>query len=127
MTLGRRKCTMDKHIYMTHPAMWSILNALSGIAYNSFEETLYFSPRRIDSQEELNIPLFFPDFWLYFKYSFATNQLAIEIIKVFKEGLRVSILTLINPNGEENVFPLQKAVEIKKGIKIEQDVSLNFQ
>jgi hypothetical protein len=104
------------HIYMTHPVMWAVLNALSGASYNGFEKALIISPRLIPNRSKLEIPLFFPDFWLMMNYIEKTGEITFRVIKAFESKLRIKKIIHQHPDGKEVVHKLPNRIRIKKDI-----------
>jgi len=117
---------MEGHIYMTHPGLWSVLHALSGVAYDSFEQTLSISPRKVGKEKSLELPAFFPDFWLWIEYSFQDQKLKIKVLKVHKKGLKIGNVKESKPNGESQVHNLPDPMEIKENEKITLKLEFNF-
>ncbi|MGV9197313.1 MAG: GH116 family glycosyl-hydrolase [Promethearchaeia archaeon] len=107
---------MDNHVYMAHPILWAVLHALTGIAYNAFEEKLTISPQFIPNRDNYKIPVFFPNFWILVKYSRKMDKIQFEILKNFKPYLKIKKVVRQHPNGEEDVYNLDKLIKIKKGI-----------
>ncbi len=103
------------HIYMTHPVMWAVLNALSGASFNAFEEKLYISPRLLPETEKLEIPIFFPEFWIMMDYSKNSGNISFRILKNFKPNLIISQVVHQEPDGEEKVYKLKSKVNVREG------------
>lgn len=81
------------HIYMTHPIMWALFNALTGVSLNFLQESLSFSPRPFDDSPNMKIPVFFPTTWFYIDYNQTSKQTRIEVIKSFeKAGIITKII-----------------------------------
>mgnify|MGYP006278124361 CR=1 FL=1 len=110
---------MKNHIYMTHPAMWSILNALTGAAYDAFEEKLIISPRLIGDMDTYELPVFFPGFWLKVEYSQEMTHIGCKIIKSFQSDLLIKKVAHRHPSGEEKVYSLDNSVKIVTGARFE--------
>jgi uncharacterized protein (DUF608 family) len=98
--------------YMTSPACWHILNALSGATLNLPDETLYLAPRLPSNMKELHIPLFFPTFWAHLDYLPAEKKLTLEIIRVW-DGSRGAISRIIGRKSPDPI-PLKKKFLIRK-------------
>ncbi|TFF99605.1 MAG: hypothetical protein EU541_04465 [Promethearchaeota archaeon] len=103
------------HIYMSHPVMWAVLNALSGVSYNGFEQKLMISPHLIPNKSELKIPIFFPDFWLMMNYSSKNGNTEFKVLKTFNSELTLSKIVYQKVDGKEEVHELEKKVKLKKG------------
>ena len=104
--------------YMTSPACWHILNALSGATLNLPDETLYLAPRLPSNMKELHIPLFFPTFWARLDYLPAEKKLTLEIIRVW-DGSRGAISRII---GRKSPDP----ISLKKKFLIRKNETLNL-
>ncbi|MFO8018264.1 MAG: GH116 family glycosyl-hydrolase [Promethearchaeia archaeon] len=105
---------MDNHVYMAHPILWAVPKAITGMAYNAFEEKLIISPQPIPGRDYFEIPVFFPDFWLIVKYSREMTNVEFEILKSFTSELTVKNIVHQRPNGEEKVYELDHSIQIKK-------------
>jgi uncharacterized protein (DUF608 family) len=70
-------------IYMTHPALWAVLSALTGAALDVPGRTLVVAPRPGGEIGELRCPFFFPSLWGTLAYHAATGTMEIEIVRTF--------------------------------------------
>jgi uncharacterized protein (DUF608 family) len=112
------------HIYMTHPVMWAVLNALTGASYNGFEDHLIISPRFIPRIEKMSIPLFFPDFWLLMEYDQSSNEIKFTVIKSFRSDLMIKRIIHQTADGTERVYPLPNKIKIEKNVKFSVEIKL---
>lgn len=72
--------------YMTAPATWHVLPALTGIALDVPNKTMFFNPQIPTAMKgELHVPVFTPIFWGYLDYSAADRHGTLAITKVFPE------------------------------------------
>ena len=72
--------------YMTNPASWNIMHALSGFAYSLLDGWLRIDPRLSESwrdtesgQSRLSMPLFGSGFWLWLDYQASSDSIVIKI------------------------------------------------
>lgn len=114
---------MDSHIYMTHPALWGIFSALSGIAYDAFEEKLILSPKTIPGQPELLIPVFFPDFWMEFSYQEAVKRVKLKVIKSYDTDLSMKRVINQASDGTEIKIELKESFKFEEGNEIIIDLN----
>lgn len=77
--------------YMTCPATWHVLNALSGTALDLPAKTLHLSPKTGKSVPELHMPVFFSRFWLWVDYV-PGRLLKLKVLRTF--GADCSIETV---------------------------------
>ncbi len=76
--------------YMSNPATWGVLNALSGSSIDVPNEILYLAPRLPAGWTELHMPLFFPRFWAWLDFNHATGQVDLEIVKTFGSPMTIT-------------------------------------
>lgn len=76
-------------IYMTHPVIWAVLNALTGAAIDVPSRTLEVSPRTAGELGPLRCPFFFPSVWGMLEYHTATGTIEIDIVRTFGEPLTI--------------------------------------
>lgn len=70
--------------YMTAPATWHALPALTGFSLDLPNETLYLDPHIPAAMNgELHVPLFSPAFWAWLDYSEAASTGTLRIVKTF--------------------------------------------
>ena len=103
--------------YMTSPATWHILNALSGATLNLPEETLYISPRVPSYIEEWHFPIFFPKFWVWMDYVPDKKELVLKIIKVFGDE-KISLSKIIGRKDESPILLKDKFI-IKENSRLD--------
>jgi uncharacterized protein (DUF608 family) len=65
-------------IYMTHPVIWSVLNAITGAALDVPGRTLHLSPRMAG-----RCPFFFPPFWAMCDHDPASGRTSVEVLRTF--------------------------------------------
>lgn len=75
--------------YMTCPATWHVLNALSGATLDLPNHTLYISPRLASDASEIHMPIYFSRFWAWLDYVPAHHKLQLKILRVFPENSTV--------------------------------------
>ncbi|MCX7765885.1 MAG: GH116 family glycosyl hydrolase, partial [Candidatus Sumerlaeia bacterium] len=69
--------------YMTSPATWHVLNALTGVTIDLSAEILYINPQLPTDIHEWHLPLFFPRFWLWLDYIPREKKLQIQVLKTY--------------------------------------------
>jgi len=73
--------------YMTCPASWHVLNALTGITIDIPKQTLYVSPHVGDNLiNELHMPVYLSRAWLWVDYVPAKRTLTIKVTRSFGES-----------------------------------------
>ncbi|MBI3770783.1 MAG: hypothetical protein HY271_20125 [Deltaproteobacteria bacterium] len=85
-------------IYMTHPVIWGVLNALTGAALDVPRRTLEIAPRTAGDIGTLRCPFFFPQLWATLEYH-ATGTIAIEIVRTFGEPITIDHLAHRGASG----------------------------
>jgi len=90
--------------YMSNPATWSVLNALSGSSIDVPGETLYLAPHLPAGWTELHMPIFFPKFWAWLDFDHATGRVDLEIVKTFGTPITISktVAELASGTVDEN-------------------------
>jgi hypothetical protein len=76
---------------------------------------LTFAPRKIGGKERLELPVFFPDFWLWLDYNFATGQAKITVLEVFGQGHEIARIRLDQVRGKHKFLRLPQTFRIQKG------------
>lgn len=112
------------YVYMTHPVMWALFNALTGAALDLPRRTLYLSPRLLPSTTQMRIPFFFPKFWALLTYEITTQIGQLEILKSFDESLIITRIINRTSDGVEHQIELEKPLKIKKGERLELELKI---
>jgi uncharacterized protein (DUF608 family) len=102
--------------YMTCPATWHVLNALSGATIDIPAQTLYVSPRVGEGLKELHMPVNFSRAWLWLDYVPAQHVLKIKVTKTF--GDAVSIRAIAGEAGAK-VVKLETPFVMKEGEQLD--------
>ncbi|MHB1001966.1 MAG: GH116 family glycosyl-hydrolase [Armatimonadota bacterium] len=89
--------------YMTCPTTWHVLNALSGITLDLPANTLYVSPRTGVTMDELHMPVFLSNLWLWIDYVPSKDILTLKVIKHFG---RPAVINRIAADGDSRTFRL---------------------
>lgn len=98
--------------YMTRPASWHVLNALSGTTVDLGEHTLYVSPRPSESMPEIHMPLFFSRFWLWLDYAPKPQTLTLRVLKTFGAP---TTLTTVSAGADCAAIKLPTPFEVVEG------------
>jgi uncharacterized protein (DUF608 family) len=72
--------------YMTCPASWHVLPALTGASADLISGTLYLSPRLPADAAELHVPIYMSDWWGWLDWV-PGKQLTLTVTKTFKPDL----------------------------------------
>ncbi|MBN1881658.1 MAG: hypothetical protein JW885_05745 [Deltaproteobacteria bacterium] len=70
-------------VYMTHPVMWALFNALTGAAMDVLTGTLTLSPKALPGKTSLTLPVFFPRFWLAVSWDEVKQSGTVRVLKTF--------------------------------------------
>lgn len=88
--------------YMTCPATWHTLNALTGTSLDIPNRTLYLAPHIPKSMGDLHVPVFFPTFWGRVDAVPKSKHLTLTVLKTF--GSTPDLTTLI---GDVDAKPIK--------------------
>ena len=102
--------------YMTNPASWHVLNALSGVSLDDFNRTLYVSPRMPGGTRRLAMPVFLADFWLWLDWV-PGEKLELRVVKTF--GPRRHIVRRVAADGGSKAIELRRRFVIREGERID--------
>ena len=86
-------------IYMTHPAIWGVLNALTGAALDVPGRTLEIGPRTTADISPLRCPFFFPQLWATLEYHTASGTIDVEVVRTFGEPITIDHLAHRGASG----------------------------
>ena len=120
-------------VYMTHPVMWALFNALSGAAVDLLTGRLTLSPKPLPGEESLAVPVFFPRFWLAVSWDDVKKSGNVRVLKTFptddlsdnppvslKNGVCVlNELILTSPDDRTRTIDL-------KDFRVEEGASFDF-
>lgn len=101
-------------VYMTHPVLWALPNALTGAFIDKQSATLSLSPRMLPDVEEQSIPVFFPQCWLMIHTKANSNTITVEVRKHFGETDVLKKVRLLDIGGNE-VSTLEGKWQLKEG------------
>ena len=101
--------------YMTNTTTWHVFNALSGATLDLPSEAIYLNPQVPARQQRLELPLFFPDFWLWLCYDKRTKTATLTVRKVLRAGLKLTTLRRLAADGSHSEQPLPQAFHIDQG------------
>ena len=76
-------------IYMTHPVVWAVTNALTGAALDVPGRTLHLSPRTGGEITHLRCPCFFPPLWAVVHYAPGSPRATLEVVRTFGEAVTI--------------------------------------
>ena len=120
-------------VYMTHPVMWALFNALSGAAVDLLSGRLSLAPKPLPGETSLSVPVFFPRFWLAVTWDEVKQSGSIRVLKTFspkdlsenqptsfqKGGYVLNELVLTGPDDHARSIDL-------KGFKIKEGAGFDF-
>jgi hypothetical protein len=75
--------------YMTCPATWHVLNALTGVTIDVPAQRFYISPHVGDSLNELHMPVFLSRAWLWVDYVPTERLLKLKVTRSFGEPVAI--------------------------------------
>lgn len=108
---------------MDAPTTWMVLENLAGAALNVPQQTLTLGPGLIPGEDQLIIPLYFPDFWANLTYQPKLGNAKLEITKIIGEKEIIISKLKITPIGKSSFD--SKTVNIKP-FKLKQGAVLNL-
>jgi hypothetical protein len=98
--------------YMTTPATWHTLNALTGATLDVPNRAFYLAPHIPKGMGELHVPLFFPTFWARVDAVPARKRLTVTVTKVFGH---TPAFTVLRGDVDAPSIRLAKPLEVKAG------------
>lgn len=101
--------------YMTNTTTWSVFNALAGATLALDDEALYLNPQTLAGKRRLEVPLFFPHFWLWLNWDGKTREANVKAVKVFKAGLKISRIRRLTGDGRLTEKTLRRPFEVAAG------------
>ena len=104
-------------IYMTHPVIWAVLNALTGAALDVPNATLHVSPRVGGEIERLSCPMFFPSFWALLEYTPNGGATTIEVLRTFGAPVTLARVVYRTVRGDVRTFDVGRT-DLVKGTKL---------
>ncbi|MCX7918168.1 MAG: GH116 family glycosyl-hydrolase [bacterium] len=101
--------------YMTCPATWHILNALTGATLDVPNQTLELSPKiwkenAKKGTAEFKLPIFFPQFWAWIHFVPKTGKTKLQVIKSFGKPIRIQQIRIRNQDGTQKILKLASSV-----------------
>ncbi len=102
-------------VYMTHPVIWAVLNALTGAALDAPRGILHLSPKALPGAGRMKIPFCFPGFWAMMTYEPDSGQTEVEVKKHFGEPVTLNKIQQRRLNGEVLTHELDSPLEMKVG------------
>lgn len=101
-------------VYMTHPVVWSVLNALTGAALDVPRGILYLNPQILPGQSLMRVPFFFPGFWAMLEYEPKAGRVRFDVKKSFGEAVVLKQIRCGAPE-KRRVLVLEKPIEMLEG------------
>ncbi len=98
--------------YMTNPASWHVLNALSGASLNLFDGVLYLSPRLPEGAESLSMPVFLGSLWAWLDWE-PGKRLALRVLRC--AGERAPTIRSVAADGNGPPMALPEAFVAQEG------------
>ncbi len=102
--------------YMTCPASWHVLNALSGVSLDRLRRKLYVSPRLPSGADELEMPVFLGDAWLWLSWK-PGERLRLKVLRSFARAAPV-IKKVAAWEGAEEI-DLGKGFPLRPGLVLD--------
>ncbi len=102
-------------VYMTHPVIWAVFNAISGAALDVPRGILHLSPKILPDQDITKVPVCFPGFWALLSYERLTNKITIEVKKHFGNPIEIKQICVWNLSGEKSLITLEKPQQFTAG------------
>lgn len=97
----------DESIYMTHPAWWAALQALTGAALDVPARTLHLAPRTGGEIAKLRAPFFFPGVWAMLDHDAERGHVEIEVKRHFGVPHTIDTVVCHAPNGASRTHALE--------------------
>ncbi len=102
-------------VYMSHPVIWAVLPALSGMFYNAAEESIVISPKVLAGTDNIRIPVFFPKAWFMMEFNKNSKQVSLTVIYSKNPEAKVEKILYRNLHGHDFRLPLLKPFIIDDG------------
>jgi uncharacterized protein (DUF608 family) len=101
--------------YMTAPSTWHVLNALGGATLDLPSKALYLHPVTIGGTGKLEIPLFFPRFWLWLSYDKKKQAGSVRVMKTFGKKVTIERLRAVTREGTVVEEKLKRPFVVAEG------------
>jgi len=108
----------NESIYMTHPVIWGVLNALTGAALDVPGRTLEVSPRTAGEIGPLRCPIFFPPLWATLEYHAATGTMVIDVVRTFGDPVTIDHVAHRGASGAMRRIAIEPT-ELTAGCRLE--------
>jgi hypothetical protein len=99
-------------VYMTHPVIWAVLNALTGAALDVPRRTLHLSPRMAG-----RCPFFLPGFWAMCEFDPESGRTTVEVLRAFGAPVTVERVQHRAASGAVRVHDTG-AVTLAPGVRL---------
>lgn len=111
----------DESIYMTHPVLWAVLQALTGTALDVPARTLHLGPRTGGEIARLRAPFFFPGVWARLEYEPDKGHVAVEVLRHFGVPHTIDTVICHAPNGASRTHAIEPTLLVA-GASLEVDL-----
>ncbi len=108
----------NESIYMTHPVIWGVLNALTGAALDVPGRTLEVSPRTAGEIGPLRCPIFFPSLWATLEYHAATGTMVVDVVRTFGDPVTIDHVAHRGASGAMRRIAIEPT-ELAEGCRLE--------
>jgi uncharacterized protein (DUF608 family) len=106
------------YTYMTATSAWHVFNALAGSTLDLSDNALYLNPQTFGNAKKIELPLWYPGFWLWLTYNASSGRATIKVIKVFKPGIVLTKLKKVTKEGTVVERALKKAFHVRMNNKL---------
>lgn len=97
----------DESIYMTHPVLWGVLDALTGAALDVPRRTLHLGPRSGGEIGRLRCPFFLPGAWAVLDYDPPGNDVTVDVVRSFGKPVVIERILCHSPSGSTRSHALE--------------------
>ena len=111
----------DESIYMTHPAWWAVLQAMTGAALDVPQRALHLGPRTAPETPRLRCPFFLPGVWAMLDYDPDRHHATVEILRHFGVPHTIDTVVCHAPSGTVRTSTIEPALLVA-GATLEIDV-----
>jgi len=104
----------NESVYMTHPVIWALLNAMTGASLDVPAGVLNLSQRLMPGEDEASIPFCFPGFWAMMHYK-KNGSVRIDVVKHFGKAVVINKICFLERGEVAREIEMESGIEMVAG------------